>query len=50
MCLVRIAKFTNRILYRKISLIKSFVALYIKGFPHYNLPFFLTRIIAVSIK
>ena len=35
---------------RKISLIKSFVALYITGFPHYNLPFFLTRIIAVSIK
>lgn len=35
---------------RKISLIKLFIALYIKGFPHYNLPFFLTRIIAVSIK
>lgn len=35
---------------RKISLIKLFATIYIKGFPHYNFPFFLTRIIAVSIK
>jgi len=35
---------------RKISLIKLFSRIYVKGFPHYSFPFFLTRIIAVSIK
>lgn len=42
-------KFFNK-LCRKFSMIKLFTSIYIKGFPHYNFTFFLSRIIAVSIK
>lgn len=42
-------KYKEKVL-RKFSIIKLFASTYFNGFPRYNLPFFLTRIIAVSIK